>query len=290
MNIRGVASTGNQPNRSTSYSLGQLDINQTLSILYGHRSIRTGPSPVANNGKYWTPNKRRENAETVKYIKQVVQACKIAKPWTDERASQTISYTHESKIKLDQLPQVMQKILRNRIKDKNYQDIINQWDSSEFVNDCLFWHNFYRRFHGSPNLILSSNLCQHAQDLANYLAHTDTFAYQNQSKYGQSLFCRKLLDFTIETNGKEVVRHWYSSSKVFKPRKNSSMFSANINSGPFTQLVWRDTKYLGVGRACNKLGKEFIVANYLPKGNINGQYLKNVHINKLFTVINQNDQ
>ncbi|XP_050533827.1 uncharacterized protein LOC126901433 isoform X2 [Daktulosphaira vitifoliae] len=242
MNIRGVASTGNQPNRSTSYSLGQLDINQTLSILYGHRSIRTGPSPVANNGKYWTPNKRRENAETVKYIKQVVQACKIAKPWTDERASQTISYTHESKIKLDQLPQVMQK------------------------------------------------LCQHAQDLANYLAHTDTFAYQNQSKYGQSLFCRKLLDFTIETNGKEVVRHWYSSSKVFKPRKNSSMFSANINSGPFTQLVWRDTKYLGVGRACNKLGKEFIVANYLPKGNINGQYLKNVHINKLFTVINQNDQ
>lgn len=117
-------------------------------------------------------------------------------------------------------------------------------------------------------------------------------------------------------SGKDVVREWYSSSKLFKPRKNPKMYSANINSGnrlivlerwqkereienyfifsfflavtgPFTQLVWSNTKELGVGKACSRSGRIFVVANYYPRGNVNGQYANNVHMNQYFLPANK---
>lgn len=43
-------------------------------------------------------------------------------------------------------------------------------------------------------------LCEEAQNWANHLAHTETFAYQNKINYGQNLFCRK--PTTTEIEGK----------------------------------------------------------------------------------------
>lgn len=54
-------------------------------------------------------------------------------------------------------------------------------------------------------------------------------------------------------------------------------------AGPFTQLVWSDTKELGVGKARSRSGRVFVVANYQPKGNVNGRYVNNVHVNKYFS-------
>lgn len=189
-------------------------------------------------------------------------------------------------------------------------------------------------------------MCEEAQSWANHLAHTDTFAYQNKINHGQNIFCRKPTDPTAEidgkvnwafirlssrifvlqvvkrrsfliesvliVSGKAVVREWYSSSKVFKPRKNPKMYSANINSGnrrtlpkcgmrkrkklyfffiyitgPFTQLIWSNTKELGVGKACSRSGRIFVVANYNPRGNVNGQYVNNVHMNQYFLPVNK---
>lgn len=47
-------------------------------------------------------------------------------------------------------------------------------------------------------------------------------------------------------------------------------------TGHFTQMVWRDTKEIGVGRAKGKSGQVVIVANYKPRGNIFGQFTANV--------------
>lgn len=44
----------------------------------------------------------------------------------------------------------------------------------------------------------------------------------------------------------------------------------------FTQLVWKGTKEVGFGIAKNQDGVYFFVAEYLPSGNIRGQYETNV--------------
>ena len=50
--------------------------------------------------------------------------------------------------------------------------------------------------------------------------------------------------------------------------------------GHFTQLVWKDSKEMGVGRSQSKDGTWIAVANYLPPGNVIGEYPKNVLLPK----------
>ena len=45
--------------------------------------------------------------------------------------------------------------------------------------------------------------------------------------------------------------------------------------GHFTQVVWKDSKKLGIAYASGKSGT-YVVANYDPAGNFLGQYPENV--------------
>ena len=47
-------------------------------------------------------------------------------------------------------------------------------------------------------------------------------------------------------------------------------------AGKFSQMVWKGTKYIGIGIAWNTLGKVVIVVNYKPAGNVAGAFHQNV--------------
>jgi Cysteine-rich secretory protein family len=48
------------------------------------------------------------------------------------------------------------------------------------------------------------------------------------------------------------------------------------NVGHFTQVVWKSSKELGVGKAKSRSGRIYVVANYYPPGNYQGQFAQNV--------------
>ena len=48
------------------------------------------------------------------------------------------------------------------------------------------------------------------------------------------------------------------------------------NLGHFTQVVWKNSKNLGIAKARSSSGKIIVVANYEPAGNYIGQYVQNV--------------
>lgn len=52
------------------------------------------------------------------------------------------------------------------------------------------------------------------------------------------------------------------------------LFFASI--GHFSQVVWLDTKEIGVAQARSKSGKIFVVANYSPAGNYVGSFATKV--------------
>ena len=49
-----------------------------------------------------------------------------------------------------------------------------------------------------------------------------------------------------------------------------------LSTDHFSQLVWRNSKELGIGTAQSKSGNFFLVARYSPPGNINGEFSDNV--------------
>ena len=46
--------------------------------------------------------------------------------------------------------------------------------------------------------------------------------------------------------------------------------------GQFSQVVWRDTEEMGMGKAFSDDGRCIIVTNYFPSGNVVGYYPYNV--------------
>lgn len=118
MNIRGAAGGGGSGDGSGSpsdagYSAALVDVGRKMLAMDGLRlrPIRTtGPSPVAHNGRYWTPDRRRENAETVRYIRCLVQTCEAIKPWTVAGYQTSSAPQTRTKVTMDQLPRIMQKV------------------------------------------------------------------------------------------------------------------------------------------------------------------------------------
>lgn len=50
----------------------------------------------------------------------------------------------------------------------------------------------------------------------------------------------------------------------------------DLISGHFTQVVWKGTKEVGFGHAKSNSGSVFVVANYFPAGNMQGEFRRNV--------------
>ena len=85
---------------------------------------------------------------------------------------------------------------------------------------------------------------------------------------GENLYSSSSVD------GTKASESWYSEVKNY----NYNNPGFGMNTGHFTQLVWKSTTKIGCGAACNNSGFCAVVCNYYPGGNFGGtdDYAKNV--------------
>ncbi|XP_022702749.1 uncharacterized protein LOC111268188 isoform X2 [Varroa jacobsoni] len=173
----------------------------------------------------------------------------------------------------------------------------------EFILKCLVWHNIFRSRHQAAALRLSFPLCHEAQRLANEIAHTDRISFHESLKwpngscnsedskspsaklhergFGQSLYVKYqpllLVDSRMDVTAKEVVKHWYHGGAM---RYDYSLHPEVLHTqgAAFSQLVWRDSTDLGIGKAhsLHNEAKVIVVALYTPRGNVQGLFVDNV--------------
>ncbi|RUS83069.1 hypothetical protein EGW08_009155, partial [Elysia chlorotica] len=73
--------------------------------------------------------------------------------------------------------------------------------------------------------------------------------------------------------GAEVTELWYDEIKDY----NWDDPGFSMNTGHFTQLVWKACTHLGIGRSQSTSSGLFVyVANYSPAGNMLGAFQENV--------------
>jgi len=142
----------------------------------------------------------------------------------------------------------------------------------KFQKESLEAHNDYRAKHGVSKLKLDSKLCSYAKDWADKLAKADSFEHRQNQELGENLFCCWSSDPKAKCPGKKPVDSWYSEINKY----NFGTEPTSTASGHFTQLVWKNTKKMGIAKAKTKNGKVIVVANYEPAGNWIGQYRDNV--------------
>lgn len=130
-------------------------------------------------------------------------------------------------------------------------------------------HNQYRAQHCADPLRWSDELASIAQAWANQLRDRScSFGHSQTSEYGENLFFAAP---STPTSGVTAVDTWYAEHQRY--RFGSPGFS--MTTGHFTQLVWRETRELGCGRAqCNS--GDLWVCNYSPPGNMMDSFRENV--------------
>jgi uncharacterized protein YkwD len=128
-------------------------------------------------------------------------------------------------------------------------------------------HNAVRAKHCAAPLTWSPKLAAVAQKWADTLRDKGCAFGHSGGQYGENL--------AAGTEGvldpEATVKMWYD--EIAKYRFPDGGFS--METGHFTQVVWRGTTQVGCGHAQCK-GNDIWVCNYDPAGNWDGQYRENV--------------
>mmetsp|Transcript_4975 Transcript_4975/g.8843 ORF Transcript_4975/g.8843 Transcript_4975/m.8843 type:complete len:142 (-) Transcript_4975:378-803(-) len=134
------------------------------------------------------------------------------------------------------------------------------------MQSALDLHNKYRSWHDAPPLCWSSQVGNSAQ----YWADTLKSQYNCQMNHNRDDDYGENLGRGYRTlNG--AIDAWYEEEELYN--YNSPGFS--MDTGHFTQVVWKDTEYLGCGIAdCGS--QKIYVCQYDPPGNFRGRYEQNV--------------
>ena len=79
--------------------------------------------------------------------------------------------------------------------------------------------------------------------------------------------------FIFIHKGDKAVTKWYDEIQNY----NWNDPTASTGTiGHFTQVVWKATTRLGIGRAVSASNNLYVVGNYFPGGNFNNAYEENV--------------
>jgi uncharacterized protein YkwD len=118
-------------------------------------------------------------------------------------------------------------------------------------------HNRYRReTNGGAPLTWDPAIAQTAQAHANRCV----FSHSKPGGQGQNLY--------MGQSNERGVDLWYNEKPLYNGR-----FS--MAAGHYSQLVWKATQKIGCGTSrCN--GRVYLVCNYFPAGNVEGQFAQNV--------------
>jgi len=142
------------------------------------------------------------------------------------------------------------------------------------VNVALKKHNQLRTLHfDDAPLHYSKKVEQAAQDYANKLAKSGNFDHDSdnlKNKYGENLFAFSL---NRKPDLNDIIQKWYDEKQYYTYETQECVDGHMC--GHYTQIVWKESKFLGCASAQYKKGRfkggYVTVCKYYPYGNIIGQ-------------------
>jgi pathogenesis-related protein 1 len=141
--------------------------------------------------------------------------------------------------------------------------------TAEEAAELVKLHNDARKEVGVPPVKWSPTLAKHAQAYADELARTGKWEHNPDDKYGENLASGSGGGYNVLS----AVQGWYDEKARYTP--GTPYPGVGYGVGHYTQMVWKKTTEIGVGKAVYTTGEYkgalIIVANYDPPGNFRGE-------------------
>ena len=146
----------------------------------------------------------------------------------------------------------------------------NEFDHNFIKTKLIQQINIYRAKHHSEPLIFDKNISIISQNHAEKIAREENIELSLNEYQGEELG-EIIFSCINDISPKELVNIWY-----LKDSTNYNYSNPNPNPSNFTQLIWKNSKYIGIGYSKTKNDVIYLVLNFYPSGNINGQFIENV--------------
>ncbi len=140
--------------------------------------------------------------------------------------------------------------------------------SCKEIENALNLINKIRAEVGVPPLKWDCKLAKGSQRWSEYLAEKGVLQHSS-GNYGENLYYSWTSYGAVATLS-DAIKSWYSEKKYFVYGKSDWCKGGFFNCGHYTQLIWKDTKYIGCGKT-TKDNKTFIVCRFYPAGNVIGK-------------------
>lgn len=154
-------------------------------------------------------------------------------------------------------------ILRHKLLECGYKE-----DSQlfSFALSAIRRHNVLRACHNAQPLMFNCEIMKIAQDYSEYLANEVKGLTHSKNKFHGEWMGENLAYNSGTVSGESPTNSWYKEINSYD--FNNPGFS--METGHFTQLVWKASKEFGIGLSCS--GGCYMTGNYYPGGNYNNMY------------------
>lgn len=145
-------------------------------------------------------------------------------------------------------------------------------DLESFRKEALERHNTLRAKHQVNKLTRYSRLETLAQANCDRMVEIGQMQHSDSKLDGEYVgenVCSGTFNAHI---GQSCTDLWYSEEKLYD--FNNPVFDGK--TGHFTQVVWKNSKQLGCGVACDTKNYCYVTCDYFPAGNYYGQFKDNV--------------
>jgi len=131
--------------------------------------------------------------------------------------------------------------------------------------------NVYRELHQAPPLEYSNSISEFSQSWANHMASKQLFEHSSDWTYGENI----AMSYNIQDQTYVVIdaiNRFYDEETLYDYKKPGFY----KETGHFTQLVWINSKQIGIGIAISSSNYVYVCTNYYPPGNYENEFENNV--------------
>jgi len=143
--------------------------------------------------------------------------------------------------------------------------------SDDYAASQLKKHNELRKKHGSPAMTINKQMNKEAEAWAQENAKNQRMKHSDpgdRNGNGENLW------YGCGYDPAQATQDWYD--EITDPGYDFNNPGYQSGTGHFTQVVWKASTELGIGKAVADNGCVYVCARYAPGGNMQGDFEANV--------------
>ena len=186
----------------------------------------------------------------------------------------TVEFNNNTNIIMDQTKDIISSKLKINELDNNLpkeEKIMNSYlNNYKYSYEILEQINKYRKRHKVSPLNTHNEINILAQKHSDKIARENFIEFSN-NKYnnlelGEIIFC-----FNDSMSPEKIISSFYEEESTKYNYNNKNPTPSN-----FTQIIWKNSKFIGIGFSKTKENIIYTVINFYPPGNIKNEFLSNV--------------